>query len=191
MKVLIIDNIDSFVYNIVQYVGAQGCEPSVFRNDSDMGDVKKENPERIIISPGPKTPEESGISVNVVQDMGKEVPTLGVCLGHQTIAYAFGGEVIASDQLMHGKTSKINHTGGALYEGVPNPFEATRYHSLVVKDSTLPDCFEVTARAKDKHGEIMGIKHKDYPIFGTQFHPESILTTDGKKNLKKFLKVEQ
>ncbi len=187
MRVVIIDNVDSFVYNIVQYVGELGVEPIVYRNDSNLEDVKEENPERVIISPGPKTPEEAGISTNVVRELGEEVPILGVCLGHQVIAYTFGGDITSSEELMHGKTSEIIYFKGELYDGIPNPFEATRYHSLVVKDSTLPTCLQVTARADEEHGGIMGIEHKDYPIFGVQFHPESILTSYGMRILKNFL----
>lgn len=187
MRVAVIDNYDSFVYNLVQYVGELGAEPVVFRNDSRIGDVEDENPDRIIISPGPKTPKDAGISVKIVRKLGKEIPILGVCLGHQVVGYSFGTEISSAERLMHGKTSMIYHNGGSLYEGVPNPFGATRYHSLVLDESTLPDCFRVAAWTEDEHREIMGIEHRDYPISGVQFHPESILTSQGMRIVENFL----
>lgn len=187
MNVAVIDNIDSFVYNLVQYVGELGVDPVVFQNDVDLNEIEAAEPERIIISPGPKRPEDAGISVEVVKKLGVDIPTLGVCLGHQIIAYAFGGEVSYADRIMHGKTSKIQHDKSFLYDNVPNPLEGTRYHSLIVSDSDFPDCFHVTARTRDENAEIMGIEHKDYPIFGVQFHPESVLTPSGKQIIKNFL----
>lgn len=188
MKVAVIDNIDSFVYNLVQYIGELGAEPFVLRNDSNIEEVEEMDPDRIVISPGPKTPKDSGISPKVVEKFGIDIPTLGVCLGHQAVAYAFGGDVSQADQLMHGKTSMISHERGKLYRGIPNPFEATRYHSLVVDRSTLPDCLRVTATTEDGRGEIMGVEHEEYPIMGVQFHPESILTSCGKRIVENFLK---
>lgn len=187
MKVAVIDNFDSFVYNLVQYIGELGAEPVVFRNDARLGEVEKEDPDKIVISPGPKTPKSAGVSVKVAEELGTDIPVLGVCLGHQVVAYAFGGKVTPAEQLMHGKTSMINHNGGFLYEGIPDPFEATRYHSLVVDRSSLPDCFRINARTDDGHREIMGIEHEDYQILGVQFHPESILTPHGMRMIKNFL----
>lgn len=187
MRVAVIDNYDSFVYNLVQYIGELGCEPMVFRNDARIEEIKEENPDKILISPGPKTPEEAGISPKVVSELGKETPTLGVCLGHQAVIHAFGGEIFPAEELMHGKTSMIEHDGKQLYEKIPNPFEATRYHSLVVKRSSLPDCLEITAWTEGNHQEIMGVRHEDYPISGVQFHPESILTSHGMQIVKNFL----
>ncbi|KXA94621.1 anthranilate synthase [candidate division MSBL1 archaeon SCGC-AAA259I07] len=187
MKVAVIDNTDSFVYNLVQYIGELGAQPTVRRNDSSLEEIEEIEPDRIVISPGPKTSKDSGISPEVVKKLGKEIPTLGVCLEHQAIAYAFGGKISPADRLMHGKTSMINHNGGKLYRDIPNPFEATRYHSLAVDQSTLPNCFRVTARTMDEHREIMGIEHEKYPIMGVQFHPESILTPLGKRIVENFL----
>lgn len=190
MKVAVVDNIDSFVYNLVQYLGDLGTEPHVFRNDSNTDEIRELEPERIVISPGPKAPEDSGISPEVVRQFGENVPILGVCLGHQIIAHAFGGNVVHSERLMHGKTSMIRHNGGALYENIPDPFEATRYHSLAVEERTLPECLRINARTSGDTGEIMGIRHRDYPVFGVQFHPESILTSEGMEILKNFLEME-
>lgn len=187
MKVAVIDNIDSFVYNLVQYVGELGAKPFVLRNDSNIEEIEEINPDKIIISPGPKTPADSRISPEVVRKFCKEKPILGVCLGHQVIAHAFGGDVSQAQQLMHGKTSMISHEGGELYREIPNPFEATRYHSLVIDHSTLPDSLRVTAKTSNGRKEIMGIEHEEYPLIGVQFHPESILTTYGKKIIKNFL----
>ncbi len=189
MKVAVIDNIDSFVYNLVQYVGELGADPVVFRNDSNLEDIEKEDPDRIVISPGPGRPEDSGISLEVVRSLGLKIPILGVCLGHQVIAYAFDARISYAREIMHGKTSMIEHDGSFLYRNISNPLEATRYHSLVVDSSSLPDCFRVTSRTLDDSGEIMGIQHRDYPLFGLQFHPESILTSEGKKIIKNFLEV--
>ncbi len=189
MRVVVIDNIDSFVYNLVQYIGELGTEPIVFTNRVSIQDIKRAKPDRILISPGPKTPKEAGVSVEVIQKLGTRIPILGVCLGHQAVGYAFGGRIVQAKQLMHGKVSKIKHDGSVLFKGVPNPFEATRYHSLVVERATLPEVLKATAVTMDGDREIMGIAHRDYPIFGVQFHPESILTADGKTILKNFLKV--
>ncbi len=189
MRVVVIDNIDSFVYNLVQYVGELGAEPVVLTNRASIRDIEKARPDRILISPGPKTPNEAGVSVEAIRKFGTKVPVLGVCLGHQAIGCAFGGRVVPAKRLMHGKVSKITHYGGGLFRGIPNPFEATRYHSLVVDRATLPKCFEITAATTDRDKEIMGLKHKDCPIFGVQFHPESILTTYGKKIIDNFLEV--
>jgi len=187
MKILVIDNIDSFVYNIVQYIGDLGAEPLVLRNDTDIDRIEEVDPDGIVLSPGPGTPEDAGVSTKVVREFGKKIPTLGVCLGHQIIAHAFGGNISQANQLMHGKTSKINHEDGKLYQGIPNPFEAARYHSLIVKKSSLPDCFRITARTQDDEEVIMGIEHEKYPLTGVQFHPESVLTSDGTRIIKNFL----
>ncbi|MEW6381721.1 MAG: aminodeoxychorismate/anthranilate synthase component II [bacterium] len=184
-----IDNYDSFTYNIVQYLGELGAEVLVYRNDDLTAEqIPKLSPDRIVISPGPCTPLEAGISNEVIMAFGASIPTLGVCLGHQCIGHCFGGEVVRADRLMHGKTSMIYHDGQKLFRGLSNPFIATRYHSLIVRAETLPACLEITARTKE--GEIMGIRHKEYPIEGVQFHPESILTKEGKLLLKNFLEFE-
>jgi anthranilate synthase/aminodeoxychorismate synthase-like glutamine amidotransferase len=188
-KVLMIDNYDSFTYNIVQYLGELGAEILVFRNDQVTLDYIREiSPEKIIISPGPCTPREAGISNEVIKAFGPAIPLLGVCLGHQCIAHCFGGEVVRASRLMHGKTSMIYHAGYGLFKGLSNPFIATRYHSLIVREETLPPCLEITARTKEE--EIMGLRHRDYPVEGVQFHPESILTKEGKLLLANFLKRE-
>lgn len=188
MKVAVIDNIDSLVYNLVQYVGELGADPRVFRNDADLKNIEEFQPDRIVISPGPKRLEDAGISEKVVRGLGEQIPTLGVCLGHQVVATAFGGEIKPAERLVHGKTSMIGHNGGPLYEGIPSPFEATRYHSLVVDRTSLPEGFRVTARTADEDEEIMGIGHEKYPIMGVQFHPESILTSHGMKIVENFLR---
>lgn len=192
MNVLVIDNIDSFVYNLVQYVGEQGANPIVFQNTADYADVAKEVKAKkisgIIISPGPKTPKEAGVSNNVIADFGPKIPLLGVCLGHQCIGHVFGGKIRSAKTLKHGKTSLIDHDGKGVLAGIKSPFEATRYHSLVVDEESLPDCFIVSARSRDD-GEIMGLRHRQYPIHGLQFHPESILTADGKKIIRNFLDI--
>lgn len=189
---LVIDNYDSFVYNLVQYVGEIGAKPIVYRNDQlTLSKVKKLKPERIIISPGPGTPEDPryfGICVSILRSVSPKVPTLGVCLGHQGIAYAFGGKVVRAARLMHGKTSMIDHDGRSIFRGVKSPFEATRYHSLVAEKATLPNCLEISAKSVDD-GEIMGLRHTSYPIEGVQFHPESILTKPGKQIMKNFLRM--
>jgi len=185
---LILDNYDSFTYNLVQYFGELGAEMKIFRNDVlTIDDVKALNPERICISPGPCTPNEAGISLELIKEMGETTPILGVCLGHQSIGQVYGGDVVRADRLMHGKTSPILHNGESVFAGMPSPFEATRYHSLIVKRDTLPACLEITAWTEE--GEIMGLKHKEYPVHGVQFHPESILTHDGKRLLENFLKM--
>ncbi|OGW56737.1 MAG: anthranilate/aminodeoxychorismate synthase component II [Nitrospirae bacterium RBG_16_43_8] len=185
---LMIDNYDSFTYNLVQYLGEIGEDIKVFRNDRvTIKDIEELNPERIVISPGPCTPKEAGVSVDVIKYFAGKVPILGVCLGHQAIGAAFGGDIIRAPRLMHGKTSMIYHGGKTIYEGLPNPFEATRYHSLIIKKETLPSCLEITAWT-DKD-EIMGVRHKEFIVEGVQFHPESILTKVGKTLLKNFLKL--
>jgi len=187
-KVLMIDNYDSFTYNIVQYLGELGAEVMVFRNDQvTLDQISRLSPEKIVISPGPCTPLQTGISNDVIKAFGTFIPTLGVCLGHQCMAYCYGGEIVRADRLMHGKTSMIYHQGHGLFKGLSNPFVATRYHSLIVKAETLPSCLEITARTKEE--EIMGVRHKEYPIEGIQFHPESILTKEGKLLLANFLKA--
>jgi len=184
---LIIDNYDSFTYNLVQYFGELGAEMSVFRNDAiTVEEIKAMKPGHICISPGPCTPNEAGISLDLIRELGPATPILGVCLGHQSIGQAYGGEVVRADRLMHGKTSPIHHSGGSVFAGMPEPFEATRYHSLIVRRDTLPDCLEITAWTDD--GEIMGLMHKRHPVHGVQFHPESILTQDGRRLLENFLR---
>ncbi len=184
--ILIIDNYDSFVYNLVQYLGEMGEEIRVFRNDCiTVGAAEELRPDFIIISPGPCTPKEAGISKEMVSAFAGRVPLLGVCLGHQCIGEAFGAVVERADRLMHGKTSMIHHNGKEIFEGIPDPFEATRYHSLIVNGKSLPSCLEVSAETGEK--EIMGLRHRELPVWGVQFHPESILTREGKKLLKNFL----
>jgi anthranilate synthase/aminodeoxychorismate synthase-like glutamine amidotransferase len=184
---LVIDNYDSFTYNLVQYLGEMGVEMKIVRNDEvALDDIRALKPARILVSPGPCSPKEAGLSVEVIKQLGPTIPTLGVCLGHQSIGYAFGGEVVRNYRMMHGKTSPIHHDGRFLFQGLENPFTATRYHSLVVKRDTLPACLEITAETRPEL-EIMGLRHKEYPIWGVQFHPESVLTTEGKKLLKNFL----
>ncbi len=185
---LILDNYDSFTYNLVQYFGELGVEMKIFRNDAlTVDDVKKLAPEKICISPGPCTPNEAGISLELIRELGPTTPILGVCLGHQSIGQVYGGDVVRADRLMHGKTSPILHNSSSVFAGLPNPFEATRYHSLIVKRETLPDCLEITAWTAEN--EIMGLRHKEYPVHGVQFHPESILTEHGKQMLETFLKL--
>jgi anthranilate synthase/aminodeoxychorismate synthase-like glutamine amidotransferase len=187
---LIIDNYDSFTYNLVQYFGEMGVEMQVHRNDQiTVEEIAKLKPERICISPGPCTPKEAGISCAVIEKFGPTTPVLGVCLGHQSIGHVYGGDVIRAGRLMHGKVSQIKHTGASVFKNLPNPIEATRYHSLIVNRDTLPDCLEITAVAADDESEIMGLRHKEFPIHGVQFHPESILTTEGKRLLKNFLEL--
>lgn len=185
---LVIDNYDSFTYNLVQYFGELGANTLVKRNDEITPDeIAALKPERIVISPGPCTPKEAGISNDVILRFGKEMPVLGVCLGHQCMGAVFGGDVIRATRLMHGKTSPIHHDNKGVFADLPNPFEATRYHSLIVKRETFPACLEITAETAEK--EIMGLRHRELPIHGVQFHPESILTTEGKKLLANFLKL--
>jgi anthranilate synthase/aminodeoxychorismate synthase-like glutamine amidotransferase len=187
---LMIDNYDSFTYNLVQYLGELGEEVCVFRNDKiSIKDIEEMKPERIVISPGPCTPYEAGITIDTIKNFSGRIPILGVCLGHQAIGAAFGGDVIRAPSLMHGKTSMIHHDFKTIFRGVPDPFEATRYHSLIIKLETLPDCLEVSAwTEKDGNTDIiMGVRHKRYTIEGVQFHPESVLTGMGKKILQNFL----
>ena len=187
---LIIDNYDSFTYNLVQYFGEMGAVMEIRRNDQiTLDEIAKLNPTNICISPGPCTPKEAGISTQVIERFGASKPILGVCLGHQCIGHVFGGDVVRAERLMHGKTSMIKHTNVSVFHGLPSPFEATRYHSLLVKRATLPDCLEITAVASDDESEIMGLRHKERPIHGVQFHPESILTVEGKRLLKNFLEL--
>ncbi|GFO54746.1 glutamine amidotransferase [Geomonas sp. Red276] len=187
---LMIDNYDSFTYNIVQYLGELGEDVRVYRNDKiTIAEIEALSPDRIVVSPGPCSPEEAGISVEVIRHFAGKIPILGVCLGHQSIGYAFGGKVVKSATLMHGKTSPIHHDGKGLFEGLPNPFNATRYHSLIVERESLPKELEVTAWVAE--GEIMGMQHKTLPIWGVQFHPESILTEGGMDLLKNFLKMSR
>jgi anthranilate synthase component 2 len=192
VKVLVIDNYDSFVYNLVQYIGELGGEPVVYRNDQiTLKQAMQLNPERIVISPGPGTPEDPhyfGVCSAILQQMSCKIPTLGVCLGNQGIIYAFGGKIMHARRLMHGKTSRIKHDGEGVFEGVRNPFTATRYHSLVGDRGSIPSCLKITAESTDD-GEIMGVRHRTYPIEGVQFHPESILCEDGKKIIKNFLEA--
>jgi anthranilate synthase component 2 len=185
---LMIDNYDSFTYNLVQYLGQLGEQVAVYRNDRiTLEEIEMLAPERIVVSPGPCTPLEAGISVPAIRHFAGRIPILGVCLGHQAIGAAFGGNVVRSGYLMHGKTSPIHHDGKGLFKGLPNPFEATRYHSLIVERSTLPECLEITAWVEE--GEIMGMQHKELPLWGVQFHPESILTVNGMDILRNFLEM--
>ena len=184
-----IDNYDSFTYNLVQYFGELGADIHVYRNDKiSIDDIERLNPTRIVISPGPCTPKEAGVSVKVIRHFAGKFPLLGVCLGHQSLAYAFGGEIIRADRLMHGKTSMINHDGQTIFDGLPNPFEATRYHSLIVNRETLPGDFEISALTDE--GEIMGLRHLPTGAEGVQFHPESILTKAGMDLLWNFLELD-
>jgi len=183
---LVIDNYDSFTYNLVQYFGELGEDVQVFRNDDiTLEGVEKLNPARIVVSPGPCTPNEAGISVPAIKHFAGKVPILGVCLGHQSIGQAFGGKIVHAKQLMHGKTSAIHHKDRGVFSGLPQDFSATRYHSLVIERESLPDCLDITAWTDD--GEIMGVRHKTLPVEGVQFHPESILTEHGHAMLKNFL----
>jgi len=192
---LMIDNYDSFTYNLVQYLGELGADVRVFRNDQiTLAEIKKLAPAHIVISPGPCTPNEAGVSVDTIKEFAGKIPLLGVCLGHQSIGQAFGGKIVHARELMHGKTSMIYHTGKGVFKGLPSPFEATRYHSLVIEKETLPDCLEVTAWTQDAQGsmdEIMGVRHKTLNIEGVQFHPESILTQCGHDLLANFLRISR
>jgi anthranilate synthase/aminodeoxychorismate synthase-like glutamine amidotransferase len=186
--VLMIDNYDSFTYNLVQYLGQLGAEVAVHRNDEvSIGEIERMDPEAIFLSPGPCTPQKAGITVEVIRHFHKTLPILGVCLGHQAIGYAFGAEVVRADRLMHGKTSPVFNDGRTIFRGLPNPFPAGRYHSLLVRRETLPPLFEISAETKE--GEIMGLRHCDYPVEGVQFHPESVLTPSGKRILRNFLEL--
>ena len=186
--ILVIDNYDSFTYNLVQYFGELGAELTVRRNDKvGLDEIEKLQPERICISPGPGTPLDAGISNELIRQFGPRIPILGVCLGHQCIGHVFGGEIVRAPRLMHGKTSPILHEGDGVFHGLPNPFEATRYHSLVVRRETFPAELEILAETSD--GEIMGLRHRQFPIHGVQFHPESIMTEEGKRLLANFLAI--
>ncbi len=188
MKVLVIDNYDSFTYNLVHYLGELGAELEVVRNDKiTLDQIAEKAPDAILLSPGPKTPNEAGVCLGVIERFGSSIPILGVCLGHQAIGQAMGGDVIRAPQLMHGKTSQINHSGKGIFRGLNSGFEATRYHSLIVKPETLPDTLEVTASTED--GLIMGLQHKTYPLHGVQFHPESIASENGHALLQNFLNL--
>ena len=190
MKVLLIDNYDSFTYNLAQIFGELGADVVVKRNDEvTLADIQTLRPARICISPGPGRPRDAGISCDVIRDFGAQIPLLGVCLGHQCIGEVFGGEIVRAPKLMHGKTSAISHKGTGVFENLAKPFEATRYHSLVVKRETLPQSLTITAESDD--GEIMGLQHRGLPIHGVQFHPESILTEEGRKLLANFLQLQQ
>ena len=183
---LMIDNYDSFTYNLVQYLTELGEEVLVYRNDQiSVKKIEELKPQKIVISPGPCTPNEAGISLELIEKLAGKIPILGVCLGHQAIGQAFGGKIVRAPRIMHGKTSLIHHDQKTIFQNIPNPFEATRYHSLVIDPPSLPSCLEVSAKTEE--GEIMGVRHREYPIEGVQFHPESILTLEGKKILKNFL----
>ncbi|PDH29458.1 MAG: anthranilate/aminodeoxychorismate synthase component II [Puniceicoccaceae bacterium MED-G31] len=185
---LVIDNYDSFTYNLVQYFGELGVKQKVYRNDSiSVEQAIDLQPERIMISPGPCSPNEAGVSLEIIESFAGKVPLLGVCLGHQSIGQHFGGKVVRANRLMHGKTSPVLHQEKDLFKGLPNPFEATRYHSLIIEPNSLPDCLQVTASTKE--GEIMGIAHKELPIWGVQFHPESVATKKGMRILENFLNL--
>jgi anthranilate synthase/aminodeoxychorismate synthase-like glutamine amidotransferase len=185
---LMIDNYDSFTYNLVQYIGQLGEEVVVHRNDEiSIDEIEELNPDAIFLSPGPCTPKEAGISVDVVRQFHKAIPIMGVCLGHQAVGYAFGAEVVRAERIMHGKTSQIINDGRTIYRGLPNPFIAGRYHSLILRRDSLPACLEVSAETEK--GEIMGIRHREYSVEGIQFHPESVLTPHGKRILKIFLEM--
>ena len=184
--ILVIDNYDSFTYNLVQYLGELGAETRVFRNDEiALGDIEAMSPSHIVISPGPCTPDEAGITLPLIERMAGKVPILGVCLGHQAIGQAFGGKVVRAPQVMHGKVSRIRHDGSGVFSEIPNEFVATRYHSLVVERATLPECLAVTAQSED--GEVMGLRHCSLPVEGVQFHPEALLTEHGHKMLQNFI----
>lgn len=191
-RVVMVDNYDSFTYNLVQYLGELDAEVEVVRNDQvTVNDIKQMNPDKIVISPGPCTPLQAGISVDVILEFAGCCPILGVCLGHQSIGHAFGGRIVRAKSIMHGKTSMVYHRNGSVFEGLSNPFEATRYHSLVIDQASLPDCLEVTAWTANEAGdmeEIMGVRHREFDIEGVQFHPESILTAHGHDLLRNFLR---
>ncbi len=188
--ILMIDNYDSFTYNLVQFLGELGASCNVYRNDGiDLRTIEEKHPDRLVISPGPCTPAEAGISQGAILQMADKVPILGVCLGHQCIGAAFGGRIIRAGRLMHGKSSLIHHDGRTIYKNLPNPFEAIRYHSLLIDRKSLPDCLEISAETKE--GEIMGVRHRRFSVEGVQFHPESIMTYGGKVLLKNFLEIPQ
>lgn len=184
--ILMIDNYDSFTYNLVQYLGQLGVETAVYRNDEiTVEDIEALRPDAIFLSPGPRSPKDAGITVDVIKRFHRTMPIMGICLGHQAIGYAFGAEVVRAERIMHGKTSPIINDGETIYRGLPNPLTACRYHSLILRRDSLPDCLKVTAETAE--GEVMGIRHREYPVEGVQFHPESILTTNGKRLIKNFL----
>lgn len=186
MMIIVIDNYDSFTYNLVQYLGELGEDVVVHRNDEiDIAGIEQLKPDHILISPGPCTPNEAGISLQLIEHFKEKVPILGVCLGHQAIGQAFGGDVVRAETMMHGKTSQIYHDGKTIFQQIPSPYTATRYHSLIVRKETLPDCLEISAQTAQ--GEIMGLRHKQYPVEGVQFHPESIITDHGLQLLRNFL----
>ena len=186
--ILVLDNYDSFTYNLVQYLGELGARLEIYRNDKiTIGQIKSLKPAKILISPGPGEPKDAGISEDVIRTFGAKTPILGVCLGHQAIGEVFGGRIVRAKNLMHGKTSKIYHNGRGLFKGIRDPFDATRYHSLIVERASLPKVLQITAETRDK--EIMGLIHREYPVYGVQFHPESILTSEGKKLLNNFLEI--
>lgn len=186
--ILVLDNYDSFTYNLVQYLGMLGAELRVVRNDEvSVADIEALRPEKILVSPGPCSPAEAGVSVEVIRYFGEKLPVFGVCLGHQSIGHAYGGRVVRADRLMHGKTSPIHHDHSNVFQNMPNPFEATRYHSLIVEKASLPDCLRVTAWTAE--GEIMGLAHKTLPVFGVQFHPESVLTQEGMTLMRNFVEM--
>lgn len=186
--ILVIDNYDSFTYNLVQYFGELGADLLVRRNDElSLDAIREIGPDLICISPGPCTPNEAGISNDVIREFGPKIPLLGVCLGHQCIGQVYGGEVVRADRLMHGKTSPVRHEGEGVFSGLPSPFQATRYHSLIISRESVPDCLKITAETEE--GEIMGLQHREYPVHGVQFHPESILTEEGKRLLQNFLEM--
>ena len=187
---LMIDNYDSFTYNLVQYLGEMKAELQVHRNDQvTIEQVRALQPDRILVSPGPCSPRDSGLSNEIIRVFGQEIPVFGVCLGHQCIGHTFGANVVVNYRMMHGKTSLIRHNGRDLFAGMPNPFAATRYHSLVIQRESVPDCLEITAETEE--GEIMGVRHKELPIWGVQFHPESILTESGRTILRNFLQLQK
>ncbi|PZM64250.1 anthranilate synthase component II [Paenibacillus dendritiformis] len=186
--ILVIDNYDSFTYNLVQYLGELGEEVQIYRNDEiDIAGIERLQPDHLLLSPGPCTPNEAGITLQVIEHFAGSIPILGVCLGHQAIGQAFGGEVVRAGRLMHGKTSPVLHQGESIFAGLPNPFTATRYHSLIVDRASLPACLAITAETAE--GEIMGLQHKEYPIVGVQFHPESIISEHGHQMLRNFLSM--
>ncbi|MFT5123465.1 MAG: para-aminobenzoate synthetase component 2 [Kiritimatiellia bacterium] len=186
--IVVIDNYDSFTYNLVQYLGILGAEMTVLRNDeTSITEIESLKPERIMISPGPCSPNEAGLSCAVIEHFSKLMPVFGVCLGHQCLGHVFGAKVVRAGRLMHGKTSEIHHTDASVFVGMPNPFTATRYHSLIVERESLPDCLEITAWTDQN--EIMGLRHKELPVHGVQFHPESVLTQDGMRMMENFLKL--
>ena len=188
--ILVIDNYDSFTYNLVQYLGEMGAEMIVIRNDkTSLKGIQELSPDKIVISPGPGIPQEAGLTIEIIKEFHQKIPILGVCLGHQAIGAAFGGRIVGAASLMHGKTSMIYHTEETIYRGISSPFEATRYHSLIIEENSLPSCLRVTSRTEE--GTIMGVRHRKYPLEGIQFHPESILTAEGKRLLLNFLKEEK